>query len=180
VKIDSEIQHKKDILELPYKKDQLEYWGPINTSFANSFLTMADLFIQQYFTMLNAKVLKSLFSSLVEMVQNISEYAETSKTDGQYQAFIRVKGEDNQVVINTANRINSQDRATVEAIFESTFAIPKENLQEEYKKQLLSGGSLGLIMLRKLNNAKTEYTLTENEEGDIWLGIELKMNYGNT
>tara|TARA_B110000503_G_scaffold143018_1_gene242135 strand:- start:1809 stop:1949 length:141 start_codon:yes stop_codon:yes gene_type:complete len=45
---------------------------------------------------------------------------------------------------------------------------------------LFTVGGLGLIMLRKLKDATLEYSFSEKQEGEIWLGIGLKMNYGNT
>ncbi len=45
---------------------------------------------------------------------------------------------------------------------------------------LFTRGGLGLITLRKLKDANLEFSLSEKQEGQIWLEIELKMNYGNT
>ena len=89
--VNSDIQRKKEIFNLPYQKDQLEYWGPINSIFADSFLTMGHTFIYQYFNSLDSKRLKSVFSSLVALVQNISAYAENNYKEIQYPVFIRVK-----------------------------------------------------------------------------------------
>ena len=33
--VNSDIQRKKETFNLPYDNDQLEYWGPINTMFAD-------------------------------------------------------------------------------------------------------------------------------------------------
>lgn len=178
--VNSDIQRKKEIFNLPYQKDQLEYWGPINSIFADSFLTMGHTFIYQYFNSLDSKRLKSVFSSLVALVQNISAYAENNYKEIQYPVFIRVKDGGQHVLITTANRINLKDKLSLQTIFENTFGIPEEELEAEYKKRLFAGGGLGLIMLRKLKDATLEYSFLEKQEGESWLEIELKLNYGNT
>ncbi|MFT5666976.1 MAG: hypothetical protein ACI9DK_001164 [Vicingaceae bacterium] len=178
--VQNDIQHKKDLFSLPYVKDQLEYWGPVNRAFADSFLTMGYKFIYQYFGNLDSKFLKSVFSSFVEIVQNVAEYNEGSFKDNSPQSFIRLKDLGGQIVIDTCNSIKPEDKLAVQTVFEKVFDLPKEELQAEYKKLLFKGGSLGLIMLRKLKNSEVEYSLSENDEGELWLSIELKMNYGNT
>lgn len=177
--VSSNIQHKKEILNLPFSNDQLEYWGPVNHVFADSFLTMGHTFIYQYFKNLDAKFLKSVFSSFVEMVQNVSEYNEENFKESYPQSFIRLKDEGNCIVINTVNQIETADKLSVKTIFEKAFAVPEEELQVEYKKLLFERKSLGLIMLRKLKNATVQYNFSENNE-EVWLSVELKMNYGNT
>ena len=178
--VNSDIQHTKDTLKVPYHKDQIEYWGPVNHVFADSFLTMGHTFIYQYFSNLNSKFLKSVFSSFVEMVQNVSEYNEENYQDNLPQSFVRLRDGGGHVVINTVNRIKTEDKLSVQTIFEKAFSIPKEELLAKYKRLLLKGESIGLIMLRKLKNTDIEYSLSENQEGETWLSIELKMNYGNT
>ncbi|MFT6165459.1 MAG: hypothetical protein ACJAV5_000292 [Vicingaceae bacterium] len=178
--VNSDIQRKKETFNLPYDEDQLEYWGPINTIFADSFLTMGHTFIYQYFNTLDSKRLKAVFSSLVGMVQNMSAYAENSYEDVHHQVFIRVRDGGQHVLITTANRISLKDKLSLQTIFENKFAIPEAELEAEYRNMLFNGGGLGLIMLRKLKDATLEYSFSEKQEGEIWLGIELKMNYGNT
>ncbi|MFT4755704.1 MAG: hypothetical protein ACI91R_000340 [Vicingaceae bacterium] len=177
---ENDIRHKKELLRLPYIRDQLEYWGPVSHIFADSFLTMGYKFIYQYFGNLDSKFLKSVFSSFVEIVQNVAEYNEGSFKDNSPHSFIRLKDSGGQIVIETCNSIKPEDKLAVQTVFEKVFDMPREELQAEYKKLLFNGGSLGLIMLRKLKNSEVEYSLSENDEGEIWLSIELKMNYGNT
>ena len=68
----------------------------------------------------------------------------------------------------------------MKTVLESIFAIPEEGLDAAYKETLFAGGGLGLITLRKLKGTTLEYSLSEKSEGQLWLEIELKMNYGNT
>ncbi len=178
--VSSDIQHKKELFNLPYHRDQLEYWGPITPALADSFLTMGNTFIYHYFNNLDSSYLKSVFSSLVVMVQNVSQYAEKSYENWDNQAFFRVKDVGQQILISTANRINLEDKLSVKTVLESIFAIPEEGLDAAYKETLFAGGGLGLITLRKLKGTTLEYSLSEKSEGQLWLENELKMNYGNT
>ena len=176
----NQIQSKKDLFDLPYRKDQLEYWGPLNHSFSDSFLTMGNAFIFEYFNHLNNRFIKIIFSSFVEMVQNIAEYNEESFTGSLPQSFVRLYDGEEMVTIETANLILEKDLVAVRTIFEKNAEIPAEQLEADYKKLLLSGGSLGLIMLRKLKNSTFEYSLLKTKEGDNWLSLELKIYHGNT
>ena len=170
--VSNSIQHKKELFNLPYHKDQLEYWGPITPGLADSFLTMENTFIYQYFNNLDSTYLKSVFSSLVVMVQNVSQYAENSYGDVESQCFFRVKYGGQHILINTANRIILKDKLSVKTIFDSIFAIPEEELDAVYKKMLFTEGGLGLITLRKLNDSTLEYSFSEKKEGQNWLEIE--------
>ena len=178
--VSSSIQQKKKIFELPYDKDQLEYLGPVNHSFADSFVTMGHSFIYQYFKNLDHKLLKSVFSSFVEMVQNVSEYNEESFKENYPQSYLSLKDGGDHIYINTINKIKTEDKLSVQSIFEKAFSVPEEGLQAEYKRLLFEGKSLGLIMLRKLINASVDFTFSENDEGEIWLSVDLKIRYGNT
>ena len=116
--VSSDIQHKKELFNLPYHRDQLEYWGPITPALADSFLTMGNTFIYHYFNNLDSSYLKSVFSSLVVMVQNVSQYAEKSYENWDNQAFFRVKDVGQQILISTANRINLEDKLSVKTVLE--------------------------------------------------------------
>lgn len=178
--VSSSIQQKKKIFELPYFKDQLEYWGPVNHSFADSFLTMGRSFVYQYFSNLDHRRLKSVFSCFVEMVQNVSEYNEKSFTENYPQSYLCLKDGGDHIFIKTINKIKPEDKFSVQSIFEKAFAVPEEELQAEYKCLLFDGKSLGLIMLRKLINANLNYSFSQSGEGEIWLSVDLKIKYGNT
>lgn len=174
------IQEKKALFNLPYQKDQLEYWGPLNHSFADSFLTMGHKYLYQYFSNLDKKTLKNIFSSFVEMVQNVSEYNMGAFADNFPHSYIRLRDVDGSIYIHTANLILEKDLFSVKTIFEANAEIPEDKLVDEYKRLLFNSGSLGIIMLRKLKNSTFEYSLTKSPEGDNWLSLELKINYGNT
>jgi hypothetical protein len=177
---DSKILENKTLFDLPFKKDQIEYWGPLNHAFSDSFLTMCHTFLYQYFERLEGKLLKSIFSSFVEMVQNISEYNEKTFTNNFPHSYIKMRDVDGVIVINTANVILEKDFDSIKTIFEKNAQIPENELESEYKRLLLKSRSLGLLMLRKLKNSTFEYSFSEKSDGESWLSQELKINYGNT
>lgn len=176
----SEIEKKKKLLRLPVKKDQLEYFGPVSREFADSFLTMGHTFLYQYFSHIKSNRLKAIFSSFVEMVQNVSEYNKVEFKDNYPQSFFRLKGDNGTIIIETANRIKEKDLFSVKTIFENVCKLSDEELQSEYKSKLLTNGSLGIIMLKKLPDSNFSYHLECDKNGTNWLGLELKINYGNT
>ena len=67
------IEKRKQLLNLPFNKDQIEYWGPISNEFSDAFLGMGRLFLQQFLEDSHVRLVKGVFSSFVEMVQNIEE-----------------------------------------------------------------------------------------------------------
>lgn len=176
----SEIVQAKKLLRLPANRDQLEYWGPVNHSFSDSFLTMGHSFIYKNFSFIKSKRLKEVFSSFVEMVQNISEYNEEDYQNEYPQSYIRLKGEEGQIIIDTINCIKDESLLSVKTIFENVSSLDKEELREEFKKKLMSSGSLGLIMLRKLSDSTFKYSITKDKSGINWLSIELRIDYENT
>lgn len=113
------------------------------------------------------------------MVQNVSEYNESAFSGNFPQSYVRLKDDNGVIAISTANQIKSEDLLSVKTIFEDVFKIDESKLFDEYKAVLMRGGSLGLIMLRRLKNSTVEYTFSE-EKGEHWLSLELKINYGNT
>lgn len=174
------IKNKKELFKLPYKRDQLEYWGPVSHSFADSFLTMGHSFLYQYYNNLNNKSLKAIFSCFVEMVQNVAEYNEEAFKDNYPQSYIKLRDKDGIIIIETANLILEKDLMSVKTIFEKVACLNQEQLTEEYKKLLMKGGSLGLIMLHRLKESIFEFNFSKDEKGENWLCLELKIHYGNT
>jgi hypothetical protein len=175
-----DIEKKKQLLDLPFEKNQLEYWGPVNNQFADAFLTMANNFISSCLDVNDLSLRKGVFSSFVEMVQNVAEYNEERFVEDLPQSFIKLKINKNSVVINTANLIATEDLSKIEEIFGQLFLWEREELDKNHRDRLLAGGSLGLIMLRRLKNADFEYQLDKNKLGENWLSLELKINYGST
>lgn len=174
------IQEKKDLFDLPFHRDQLEYWGPLDHTFANSFLTMGDAFLKQFFGDNNAKALKPIFSSFVELVQNVSEYNEEEyDTADLPQSYINLRIENEFVVINTVNKIKDKDVDDLEKRLEDLFSSSEDELAEQRKDMLMGGGSLGFIMVKRLKNAEFEYNFKKGGNDENWLSLELKINYGS-
>lgn len=176
----SEIEKRKELFKLPFKRDQLEYWGPVTHVFADSFLTMGYKFLNQYFDEIGRQRLKSIFSSFVEMVQNVAEYNEKEFKDNYPQSYVKFKTDNKQVIINTANVIKDENLVEVRTIFEKIFSLDEDGLKIEHDKMLMNGGSLGLIMLKRLKDSSFEYIINKDEYGINWLSLELIINYGNT
>jgi len=175
-----EIRQTKDLFGLPFHRDQLEYWGPMGHDFTNSFLTMGDAFLKQFFGNNNGKVLKPIFSSFIELVQNIAEYNEKEYSEDFPPSFVNLRIENQFVVINTANMIRDKDLEELESRLQYLFSSAEDELKEQRKDALLGGGSLGFIMVKRLKNALFEYDFKKGGNDNNWLSLELKINYGST
>ena len=103
------IDQKKKLFQLPLKEDELEYWGPLNHAFCNSFLTMGNNFFEKYLDTMGMKMVKSIFSAFVELVQNASEYNEEHFESNIPQTYVSVKVNEGLVYIRTANQILEAD-----------------------------------------------------------------------
>lgn len=70
------ITQLKRSFELPIKKDEMEYFGPIDHQLSNAFLTMGHDFMQTYFNSLSRIMRKKIFTVFIELIQNIADYSE--------------------------------------------------------------------------------------------------------
>jgi hypothetical protein len=171
------IDQKKKLFQLPLKEDELEYWGPLNHTFCNSFLIMGNNFFEKYLADIDIKSVKSIFSAFVELVQNASEYNEENFSENIPQTYVSVKVNDGVVYIRTANQILDKDVQALRERLDRLERITLEELNADYKDDLINNKSLGLIMIKRMKNATFEWEF--QQEGDqTWLSVELKIDYG--
>jgi hypothetical protein len=171
------IDEKKKLFHLPFVEDELEYWGPLNHVFCNSFLTMANSFFEKFLEGKDIKFVKAVFSSFVELVQNISEYNEQNLVPNIPPSYVNVSVKEDFVMIKTANQILLKDVDPMIKRMQDLDASTPEDLKEQYKYALLNNQSLGLIMIKKMSNAKLDWEI--NQQNDThWLLVELKIEYG--
>lgn len=174
------IEKRKQLLKLPYLKDQIEYWGPVSDDFSDAFLSMGRLFLQQFLIDEHVRLIKGVFSSFVEMVQNIAEYNQKEFKDNIPQSFVNLMLGDELITITTINKVKEKDVENLTQLFENLFAMSKDELKKAHREALLEGKSLGLIMIKKLINSELDWELNTDQEGVNWLSLELKINYGST
>lgn len=171
------IDEKKKLFHLPFIEDELEYWGPLNHIFCNSFLTMANSFFEKFLEGKDIKFIKAVFSSFVELVQNISEYNEQNLAPNLPAAYVNVSFKDRFVLIKTANQILVEDVDSMNKRMQNLDASSPEDLKNQYKYALLNNQSLGLIMIKKMINAKLDWEINQRNNTH-WLLVELKIEYG--
>ena len=173
----SSINEKKKLFHLPFLEDELEYWGPLNHSFCNSFLTMANSFFEKFLEGKEIKLVKAVFSSFVELVQNISEYNEQNFAANIPSSYVNVSVLNETVIIKTANQILSKDADAMVKRMEELDQSSLEDLKEKYKNALLNNQSLGLIMIKKMEKSKLDWEVNQQDE-NYRLLVELKIEYG--
>jgi len=171
------IDQKKKLFQLPLMEDELEYWGPLNHTFCNSFLTMGSNFFEKYLEDMDMKTVKGIFSAFVELVQNASEYNEAHFESNIPQTYVSAKVKDDFVTIRTANQILEADVQTLKERLERLEGLSDQDLNADYKDALINNKSLGLIMIKKMKNASLEWEF-EKDQGQIWLSVELKIEHG--
>lgn len=171
------IDQKKKLFQLPLREDELEYWGPLNHTFCNSFLTMGNNFFEKYLDEMDMKMVKSIFSAFVELVQNASEYNEAHFESNIPQTYVSVKVNEGLVYIRTANQILEADVKALRDRLDRLETLTEDELNADYKDALINNKSLGLIMIKKMKNASFEWAFEQNEN-QIWLSVELKIEYG--
>ena len=171
------IDQKKKLFQLPLLEDELEYWGPLNHTFCNSFLTMGNNFFEKFLGDMDMKSIKTIFSAFVELVQNASEYNEANFESNIPQTYVNVKVHEDNVYIRTANQILEKDVKALKDRLDRLESITMEELDADYKDALINNKSLGLIMIKRMKNASFEWEFQQNNE-QIWLSVELKIEYG--
>jgi len=174
------IEKRKQLLKLPFNKDQIEYWGPVSNDFSDAFLGMGRLFLQQFLINVHVRLIKGVFSSFVEMVQNIAEYNQKEFEDSIPQSFVNLMIGEDLITITTINKVKEKDVKKLSQLFENLFAMSKDELKKAHREALLEGKSLGLIMIKKLTDSELDWELNTDKEGVNWLSLELKINYGST
>ena len=171
------INRRKKLFHLPLKEDEIEYWGPVNNEFCNSFLAMGNSFFDRFLNNLDSKFSKTVFSAFVELTQNVSEYNEAKFKDDLPQSYINLKVSENSIFIKTANRILLEDIKPYEERMKKLESSNWEDLRAEYKRALFDGDSLGLIMIKRMKDADLSWEILKKEDKS-WLSLELKIDYG--
>lgn len=177
-----EFSLKYEILEkkgIPIDENQLSYWGPINPNFSDSFLNMANVFLDRFYKSKPLINLKKIFSSFVELVQNVAEYNEKNELTKLSQSFMNLSIEDDYVSILTSNQILECDVSSVKTIFNELFSLKENEVLERHKKALLNNESLGLLMIKKLQNAEFYWELIKDNKNNNWLNVKLKVYNGD-
>lgn len=171
------IDQTKKLFHLPFKEDELEYWGPLNNAFCNSFLTMGNSFFEKFMDDMDMKSVKVVFSAFVELVQNAAEYNESHYQQNIPQTYVNVKVKEDEVFIKTANQIEANDVEELENRFKHLESLSSDELNQEYKDALLNNKSLGLIMIKRMSQATLDWEVEEHN-GQNWISVELKIQYG--
>lgn len=165
---------------LKRSSNNLFYWGPIGHQFSDCFLTMGNVFLQKYFEGESVKKIKGIFSSFVEMVQNLADYNEGTYSNGFPQSLVSIEVLEQEVVILTSNMLEKKDVADIESRFSNLLSLNGSELIEAHNHAILKGQSLGLFMLKKMEESKLSFEINENQIGEFWLNLKLKIKYGTT
>jgi len=170
------IKERKKLFGLPLQENEVEFWGPIDYDFSDSFLNMGNAFLSSY-SKLGYSKRKKFFTAFVELVQNIAKYNETETENNYSHSFVNLKMLDDKVSLVTANQIDAKHVEIVNAKFKEIFSTPKDKLPEKYKTALMNGESLGLVMVRSLEDSTLEWDVVKEGE-ENWLIFKLQMSYG--
>lgn len=170
------IERRKKLFDIPIKDNKIEYWGPINYNFSESFLNMGSAFLSSNPKLSKSKC-KKFFTSFVELVQNIAKYNETETENDYFHSYVNLHMYDDEVILRTANQIDESHVKSFKLKFDRIFAIPKVELIDHYKTALMEKESLGLIMVRGLEDSRLEWEIVKEAENN-WLIFKLQMSYG--
>lgn len=168
------ITQLKQSFELPIKKDEMEYFGPIDHQLSNAFLTMGHDFMQTYFKSLPRIMRKKIFTVFIELIQNIADYNEKYSNPNQ-RAYVKLTVDNGEIIIKTVNFVIHSDVAELKLKFDKLFKLSATQLKEAYKEALVNGKSLGIIMIRNVENSFLNFQFNKNEMDD-YLSFEFRMN----
>lgn len=119
---------------------------------------------------------KKIFTAIIELIQNIPEYYEIAyKNLPCYpDVYFKVDFNHNSLEVKTANKLKAEDVQKLSALFDAIFSLSKADLDVERSKAIREGKSLGLIMIRRMEKAKLDYSIQQIGE-DHWLLFNLKI-----
>lgn len=160
-------------------ENEMSYHGPFGNAMSDNLLSMTNLFLQEYFEGESVKMVKGVFSTFVELTQNIADYYEKYFVKLP-SCSIQLKVEQSQVFIKTSNYIRVSDVENIRNLFSKTFSLEGEDLKNAHKQAILNGNSLGLLMIRKMQDAEFNWEIDQQDEEKPTLTIELKISYGAT
>ncbi len=142
MKLKEEVLLNETIMNCSQQSNCLQYWGPVGHKFSNLFLITVNDFLQKYFENKSVKKIKQIFSSIVELVQNVADYNETNFLRGFPNSFIGVKVFESKVMIFTKNKILSDDVLSLKFLLSQITGLIGNDLESEYKDAILNGKSL--------------------------------------
>ncbi|MEQ8910625.1 MAG: DUF6272 family protein [Vicingaceae bacterium] len=171
--VTSSITKRKQLFDLPIRNEELEYWGPVDTQFSNSFLTMGNEFIERYVSY-KSKVSKKAFICLVELVQNIAEYNAIAFKDNTPDAYLDLQVKKGFIQIRTGNILKATDVELLSQKFKAIFEMNQSALEAANKEAILNGKSLGLIMIRRMEGAAIDWEI-QAKDNTHWLVFELRF-----
>jgi len=171
------IAEKKAVFNLPYHKNQVEYWGIVNHDFSDSFLSMTNSFLKNFLIGVHSRHHKEIFSAFVELVQNVAEYSQAKYKQYPPPSYFSLVAGKNAVNLITSNQIKEKAISFVTTFIDELLKLSKEELKIRHKEALLEGKSLGLILIIRMKNAKFDYEIQKDHEGIHWLTIETTIHY---
>ena len=174
------IQEIKEHFNLPYHKNQIEYWGPVKSDLADAFLAMTNEFLKKYIVGVHSRHLKEIFSAFVELVQNVSEYNQEAFGEILHSSYLGLVAGKNKVQLATSNLVKEKDIPFIEGLLNELTGSSKEELKSKHREALLEGKSLGLIIILRMQNATFDFKIEKTNEGHYWLSIETVINYEST
>ncbi|KAA3650834.1 MAG: hypothetical protein DWP98_03745 [Bacteroidetes bacterium] len=165
--------------EIKFSDTALTYLGNLGHAESNVVLNKILSILENQLNVNNKSVLKRSFICITELVQNIAEY-NIIKSTSFPNTSIELKVESEKILISCWNKIEKGDEMSLTTIFNELDSLSRNELEIRYKKGLFSRKSLGLLMIKLLENSiftwKIETVANENEYN--WLKLELIINYG--
>ncbi len=162
------------------EEKELYYYGPLNDAFSDSFLVTAQEFLKANLKTESVKKRKSIFLALVELVQNVSEYNQKHFESFIPRSCTMLNIHATEVFIRTANQIVDEDVGAMKERFQKLLSLSEQELEEYHKDAMLNNKSLGLFMIRKMDNSQFAWKIQKDDENKTWLYLQLKTKYGDT
>ncbi len=156
----------------------MSYWGPLEHSMSDNILVMLEVFLKNQTELNSDKKFKSLFSSCVELLQNISDYNQKAGDELDSSCFLEIRALNDKVLVQTRNNIIEKDVESIKEKFQILFSMDENLLEESHKHALLNGESLGLIMLRRVEDSDFEWNIDQDKNNKYWLSLKFSLNYG--
>lgn len=160
----------KEMNNIPYSKDEIEYWGPVDDDFSDVFYKIGNTFISDHYALIEKERMAELRKVFALMLVNTVYFSKKSSERPFPYVYFNLNYKKNTIVNSVAIQIETNCFELVQNEIKKSFSISKEDL-----KQLDETKSTDLHLLMKLSGNSFEGDIIKKGE-DHWLVFKIILD----
>lgn len=157
----------------------VQHFGEFSTDFINGLTESVEEMMVSNGD--SKKVIKRVFSILIEGLQNVRLHGEKDEQGNQYSFLFVVKGKSNYKII-MGNLINHEDQVIAERYLDKINLMSSEELKSYYLEILdnsffsrKGGAGLGFLTMRMKSEQKLSYSFDKLNDNLCFFTVEITL-----